>query len=856
MAAAPAAWSAERIEVQPQALYTFDEGSGDVVHDRSGRSDPIDLKIDKSNAVSWQKGQVTINSGTSIASSKPPTRLIRAIQDSQELTVEAWIAPKNTNQSGPARIVTISSNTSLRNFTLGQDGHKYDARLRTTKTSSNGIPSISSQDRSLEPRMTHVVYTHNRSGATRIYIDGKVSSDHKVDGSLSNWDRNYRLALANELSGDRPWLGSLQLVAIYDRALSNDEVNQNYAAGVQATAGPSSFAGLGTSAGDQLFVTQVAPLLAKSCVECHDSATHKGGLDLSHMKSAFAGGESGKAVVAGKSHESLLWDRIESGEMPPEGEPLNSSEKTALKKWIDAGAAWPVDFIDPAVYAMNDSDQVWVQRLTIPEYIETVRSVTGVDITQEAHELLPPDLRADGFRNTAYNLNVDLQHVEAYAKLARIIVDRMDIGEFAKRFSSAKSLNTDATARKFVSALGEWVLRGPIEDREVTNYSGIMTSVASSGGSYEEGVGLLIEAMLQSPRFIYRIEWQRGSGTERSANDYELASRLSYIIWGAPPDKELLEVAKKGKLGGQQEYENQIRRMLQDPRARERSKQFVIEWLNLDRLENLRPNTDRFPKWNPELAKDMRDETIAYFEEVVWNQNRPLNELFNAQYTFVTPRLAEHYGLKPQGNGQRRYDLANVPSRGGLLTQGSVLTIGGDDASMVTRGLFVLRDVLRGVIGAPPPGVDTTPVPATPGTSLRKIAEHRVANESCGGCHKKFEPLAYGLERYDGLGSFRMKDEYGNALRSDGQVLIPGTGQPQKYDESAQLMDLLANSDRVRETLTWKVTQFALGRPLAAEDAPEMQRVYQQAQAAGGTYSNIIAFLCTSDLVRKVRTEK
>ena len=140
------------------------------------------------------------------------------------------------------------------------------------------------------------------------------------------------------------------------------------------------------------------------------------------------------------------------------------------------------------------------------EYIETVRSAVGVDIAKEARELLPPDLRADGFRNTAYNLNVDLKHVEAYSQLAQLIARRMDVLKFADRFSKSRSLNTDATARKFVAAVGEWLLRGPLDDREVTNYSGILTAVASAGGSYEQGVSLMVEAMLQSPRFIYCIE--------------------------------------------------------------------------------------------------------------------------------------------------------------------------------------------------------------------------------------------------------------------------------------------------------------------------------------------------------------
>jgi hypothetical protein len=394
-----------------------------------------------------------------------------------------------------------------------------------------------------------------------------------------------------------------------------------------------------------------------------------------------------------------------------------------------------------------------------------------------------------------------------------------------------------------------------LDDREVTNYSGILTAVASAGGSYEEGVALMVEAMLQSPRFIYRVEQQRGDGAEVPVGPFELASRMSYILWGGPPDEELMQAAAEGKLLGQEDCRQQVRRMLTDPRSVERSTRFVADWLNLDRLDNMQPNGERFPNWEPGLGRDMREETIAFFKDLVWEQNRPLSDLFNAQFTYATGRLARHYGLEAKGEGLTRYDLSKVQSRGGLLTQGSVLTIGGDDASMVTRGLFVLKDVLRGVIGAPPPGVDTTPVPSKPGLSQRMIAEKRIDNVACGGCHKKFEPLAFGLEPFDGLGAFHREDEFGNPLRADGSLLVPGTAEPVDYQNASELMDLLAGSDRVRETITWKLLQFALGRPLGAADAAEVQRIYRAANEAGGTYTALMTEILMSDLVQNTRTQ-
>lgn len=855
--AADDASSKKRVQRGVLALYDFRSIDGSIIKDRSGVKPPLNLRVSDPKAVRQTDRALEIVRKTLIRSERKATRLSKAIKKSGEITIEAWLRPAKIDQSGPARIVTLSRDPGARNFTLGQDGDKFEVRLRTTKTSSNGAPAVASKRKSLKDQWTHVVYARDRGGRARIFINGKLNVEQTIGGAASNWDEAFHVGLGNELSGDRPWLGALRLAAIYDRSLAPKEIEQNFRAGADIAAPTAAeLAALDRERNARLFETQIAPLFSQHCLECHDAPSKKGGLDLSSKTAALAGGESGAAFVAGKAADSPLWRLVESDEMPRDRPALSKAEKAALKQWLNGGGAWSLDAIDPATYASGDGAQkVFVQRLTVPEYIETVRSAVGVDISKEARELLPRDLRADGFSNTAYNLNVDLAHVEAYARLAEIIVNRMDVLKLAARFSKSRSLNTDATARKFVAAVGEWLFRGALEDREITNYSGILTAAASAGGAYEQGVALMIEAMLQSPRFIYRIERQLGDGSDRHVGDYELASRLSYIIWGGPPDAELLRAAREGKLSSRESCRAQARRMLKDPRAVKRSKQFISDWLNLGRLANMQPDAKRFPEWDPALAKDMRDETVEFFEEVVWRRNRPLTDLFNAQFTFATPRLARHYGLKPKGGGLQRYDLSKIPARGGLLTQGSVLTIGGDDASMVTRGLFLLKDVLRGVIGAPPPGVDTTPVPSKPGLSLRKIAEQRIGNVSCGGCHKRFEPLAFGLEQYDGIGAFFKKDEYGNPLRADGALLVPGAAQSVKYGTSAELMDLLARSDRVRETITWKVTQFALGRPLGARDASAVAAIHKAAQKGGGTYSSLLTAIVMSDVVQKVRTE-
>ncbi|WP_286177588.1 DUF1592 domain-containing protein [Rhodopirellula sp. JC639] len=855
--AAPALQSAERVERGLLVRYEMGDGEGRTIQDRSGVGKPLNLVIDRSSRVRRSGGGLVIESSSRIASSQPATKIIDAVKRSNAISVEAWLRPSDTSQSGPARIVSISANTSNRNFTLGQEKNAYDVRLRATESDNNGLPSTASPKRTVQTKLTHVVFTRDAKGKATLYVDGKLVARKTVKGKLRNWNDQYRLVLVNEATGDRPWLGELHLVAIYGRALSQQDVRQNFAAGSQSKAAePISEQERIARANRRLFDRHVAPLLATHCLECHDAAIKQGDFDLSHKSAALASGESGNAIVPGNVADSLLWDLVTSDDMPKDRPPLSTEEKAVLRKWIDAGATWSVDTIDPAVY-LNEGQagEVWLQRLTVSEYIETVRSAVGVDIGDEARRILPPDLRADGFNNTAYNLNIDLKHVEAYSKLAEIIVDRMDILKFAGRFSKSRKLSTDDTMRDDVAAIGKWLLRGPLDSREINKYSGIATTVASAGGDFEEAIRYIVEAMLQSPRFVYRVEYQHGDGQPRPVDDYELASRMSYILWGAPPDETLMKAADEGELGDSKAVRAQVKRMLHDPRTIRRSQEFVSQWLNLGRLSNLRPNGKRFPNWNAQLALDMQRETLAYFKEVVWAQNRPLADLLNAQVTYASPALAKHYGLEPIGKGIQRYDLTEVPSRGGILTQASVLTIGGDEASMVSRGLFVLNDLLRGTINAPPPCVNTVPPPTKTGLTQRGIAESRVADQKCGVCHIRFEPLAYGLEKFDGIGAYHEQDEHGNKLRDDGEVLFPGTAEPVAYQTSAELMDLLAASQRVQQSLTWKLTQFALGRPLVAADAPVVDQIHQAAQKHGGTYVSLITEIVMSDLVQRARTE-
>jgi len=244
------AWAFARSTRGLQALYLFKEGSGNVVHDVSGAGAPLDLTIGDPSAVSWLRGGgLSVGSPVVIASAGPAAKIVEACRASGELTIETLAHTRDSGGEPPLRIVSISKDPFHRNFTLGVNGpdqpdRSYGVRLRTTITTENGTlvtdrgpPVLSTARDTLATRLAHVVFAREASGVTRLYVDGAELAHGKVGGNLSNWDVTYPLVLANELTGDRPWLGELRLVAIYSRALDRHEVWRNYRAGALAYAG-------------------------------------------------------------------------------------------------------------------------------------------------------------------------------------------------------------------------------------------------------------------------------------------------------------------------------------------------------------------------------------------------------------------------------------------------------------------------------------------------------------------------------------------------------------------------------------------------------------------------------------------
>lgn len=341
-----------RVSRSLEALYTFGRVENGVIADTSGVKEPMNLRIDKPQGVQFRAGRMIVGSAVSITSDGPATKVIAASRQSHELTIEAWVKPQTTQQSGPARIVSLSANPSLRNFTLGQDKGHWEIRLRTTATDNNGMPSTSSPENSVNVAISHLALVRNAEGVSTLYVDGQPSVTQVIAGSFENWSPDFRLSLANEVTGDRPWLGEIHLVALYSRALTDVEVEQNFRAGVSlAVDYAASLPPVHRGAVD--FVRDIQPLFRKHCYECHSADHEDGGVNLGIRQRARQGGHAGPLFLPGDSLNSRMIHLVAAIDkeevMPPDSNGLSREEVGLLRAWIDQGATWPmgVDIPDP-----------------------------------------------------------------------------------------------------------------------------------------------------------------------------------------------------------------------------------------------------------------------------------------------------------------------------------------------------------------------------------------------------------------------------------------------------------------------------------------------------------------------------
>ena len=378
---------------------------------------------------------------------------------------------------------------------------------------------------------------------------------------------------------------------------------------------------------------------------------------------------------------------------------------------------------------------------------------------------------------------------------------------------------------RVVTGLARRAFRRPVTTREVEKYVVLAESAQKQEGSFEEGLAVGIQAILVSPDFLFRIERDRPGGTSVSGasgvtgvyrlTPHELATRLSYFLWASMPDAELRKAADTGTLRDPQVLAFQVRRMLRDPKSHALAENFGGQWLQFRALESLTRDRDKFPEFEDYLRLSMRRETELFIEAIVRN-DRSVLDFINGRYSFLNERLARHYGIaNVSGPEFRQVDLSATP-RGGVLTQGSILAV----SSYATRTSPVLRGkwVLDNLLNAPPPEPPAD-VPnldeATIGTSASmraQLEEHR-KNAICASCHRRMDPLGFGLENFDAVGAWR---------DLEGKFPIDASGQlpdGRRFTGPEELRKILSEDrDAFARAITSKLLTYGLGRGLERYD--------------------------------------
>jgi hypothetical protein len=350
--------------------------------------------------------------------------------------------------------------------------------------------------------------------------------------------------------------------------------------------------------------------------------------------------------------------------------------------------------------------------------------------------------------------------------------------------------------------------------------------LARQDGDFEQGIEAAIEGLLVSPAFLFlREQSPAGSvaGSVHPVSDLELASRLALFLWSSLPDDELLDVAAKGQLRRPGVLAKQIDRLLADPRAQALTKNFAGQWLYLRNLEQQRPDVYEFPNFSTRLRSAMKQETELFFDSIV-RENRSVLDFIAADYTFLNEPLAEHYGIPGvQGPAFRRVQLDAATQRGGLLGQGSILTVTSyaNHTSVVKRGQWILANLLAASPPPPPPNV-----PALKNTvdghslSGREQLELHRQDPACAACHEKMDPLGYALENFDAVGAWRTHDagrliDVSTRLPDGEQITgLPGLRKA-----------LLEHKDDFTRAFTERLMTYALGRGLEAQDMPAVRAI-------------------------------
>jgi mono/diheme cytochrome c family protein len=411
-------------------------------------------------------------------------------------------------------------------------------------------------------------------------------------------------------------------------------------------------------------------------------------------------------------------------------------------------------------------------------------------------------------------------------------------------------------ARNVIATLARQAYRRPVNDGDV---NGLMKLYRSGrvNGDFESGIRVAVQAIVADPQFVFRFERTPADvapGTNFRVTDVELASRLSYFLWSSAPDARLMALAAQRKLREPAVLDEQVRRMMADPRAQALATNFAEQWLGLRNLDDMQPDVYLFPDWDHNLTRSMRRETQMFFSSIM-SEDRDVTDLLKANYTFIDERLAKHYGIPNiTGSRFRRVTLTDE-TRYGLLGQASVLTATSlaNRTSPVSRGKWILEQILGVKAPVPPPNVPAlkeNTEGVKPLTVRDRLEQHRSV-EPCASCHKIMDPLGFALEGFDAVGARRLRDG-AYPVDASGQ-LYDGT----KVDGPVSLRRALVDRSEVFvRNFTQNLLTYALGRGVEYYDMPAVRGIARNAAANQNRFSSLVLGIVNSVPFQMRRAEE
>jgi hypothetical protein len=464
-------------------------------------------------------------------------------------------------------------------------------------------------------------------------------------------------------------------------------------------------------------------------------------------------------------------------------------------------------------------------RLTHRQYDNTVRDLLG--ITEGPSAAFLGDTAVGGFTNNADQLQVNDRLARDYRRAAEQIGDDLvaDPARLATLVGCDPAPDAEACAREFIATFGRRAFRRPVTDEEIAAYVAIYNAgngLYASGSAFEQGIGLVVEAMLQSPSFLYRVELSApAEGSQLVALDgWEIAARLSFMLWNSTPDDTLLAAAESGELATTEGIEMHARRLLADPRAADPIADFHSQWLHMDRYGNIAKDTDQFPAFDVQTPASMAAETTEFFRRTILDERGTYADLMTSRTTSVDARLAGIYGLQGEFGDTFVPVELDPATRSGFLTQPGFLAANAyfAESSPIHRGVFIQRQVLCTVIPDPPPGVDLELPPADDSIrTTRQRVELHTSPEQCSNCHDLINAPGFAFENFDALGSIRALDN-GEPVNTAATFLGPD-GEMMTFTDSVDLIGQLSESETAKRCYLTQWFRYASARQEGDQDS-------------------------------------